>query len=222
MHQTIREFFLRPHDAVVRSAFFTRKDEAYRMISTTCIRYLILHHEELKLKVSKFANDWTIEDFRAFTSYLDKRSFIKYSLEYLLQRKDDDDDLRIFPLLSNLMERINNSPPSPAFCLLKQLFHAGKRTDMDIIQRQLDRMIYVAAIEGYSVAVSILLAAASTTDCYDKNRETRLHLAARNGHGAVVQILIDKGVDIGFQSFRDPVTRCSIKRARGGGPGSHR
>jgi len=48
MHQTVREFFLRPHGAVVQSPFHVANiQEAQMMIQLTCVRYLSLHFDEI-------------------------------------------------------------------------------------------------------------------------------------------------------------------------------
>ena len=85
MHQTVREFFLRPHQAVARSCFpdIDNGQHARRMIQTTCVRYLKLHHKELIGRFQSATDDWRDADYRQFVRYLNTRPFIKYSLELL-------------------------------------------------------------------------------------------------------------------------------------------
>ncbi|KAA8899138.1 hypothetical protein FN846DRAFT_782476, partial [Sphaerosporella brunnea] len=86
MHQTVRQFFFRPHGAVGRSPNYrdvADEQRARAMIETTCVNYLKLHHAELVRDFHSPAEAWSDEDFGKFVRYLNERPFIKYSLEYL-------------------------------------------------------------------------------------------------------------------------------------------
>ncbi|KAF8542081.1 hypothetical protein BDD12DRAFT_803176 [Trichophaea hybrida] len=117
MHQTAREFLLYPHEAVIRSHFraVANVQQGRIMIRTTCIRYLILHHQELMSNFQSPARDWSPKDYDEFLQYLDSRPFIGYSLEFLMLSKNDVD-----PDISRLISD-PKCPPSVAFCHLSRL-----------------------------------------------------------------------------------------------------
>ncbi|KAA8895136.1 hypothetical protein FN846DRAFT_785447, partial [Sphaerosporella brunnea] len=82
MHQTVREFFLRPQVSV---KFYTTANEAGTMIRLTCARYLLICLEEIR-RISDLPvrpKDWNQHAFVLACRYLDKRMFFEYSLEYL-------------------------------------------------------------------------------------------------------------------------------------------
>jgi len=201
MHQTVREFFLHPHDAVIRSSFKIVSDEqqALMMIRITCIRYLNLHCEDVISNSKLLASDWSSEDFHEFIRYLETRPFLKYSLEFLtLPESVSDPDIQQF--LLDLSINLQECPPSAAFCLLKRLINSS--ADVDNVQRQVNHMLGVAAEEGCVVAVGNLLAAGAECGSVDKHKRTPLHFAAENGHEATVRLLLDHGANTEAQTSR--------------------
>lgn len=194
MHQTVREFFLRPHNAILRSPLDVANIQAaFVMIQLTCVRYLTLHYKELVLKFRKPEDNWSSEDVCYFIQYLDKRPFIKYSLECLTRLGGDIDPEIALPL-SDLINNIQNSLPSSAFCLLKRL--AGSRTDSANVRKQVNDLLWIAVKQGNYVAIGNLLAAAAASDSVDQDKQTLLHIAANKGHAAVSRLLLDNGTDI--------------------------
>jgi len=197
MHQTVREFFLRPHDAVTQSKFAAVADlqQARRMMQTTCIRYLNVHHEEILRTFHNSGGDWSPNDTLKFVKYLETRPFIRYSLEYLTTPKDGT-DRETFQQLPELDMRIQKCPPLPIFCLLKRLHRLD--TDSTYTQSQLNSLLAVAVDEGCAVAISNMLAPGADVETKDRNGRTLLHRAVQYGHEATVRVLIVEGkADVG-------------------------
>jgi len=81
MHQTVREFFLRPDGYVASSKFRMEEKDAHTRISMACIRYLMLCAANTtlanKLPSIKY---WTPEHFEAYARYLNERPLISYAI----------------------------------------------------------------------------------------------------------------------------------------------
>jgi hypothetical protein len=117
MHQTVREFFLRPHGAVVQSPFRVANiQEAQMMIQLTCVRYLSLHFDEIISEEVDF-NWCPIAGDCEFVKYLDNRPFVKYSLQCLTRQRDNINS-EVVQIHSDLICRIHESLEFPALCLL--------------------------------------------------------------------------------------------------------
>ena len=199
MHQTVREFFLRPHKSVVNSHFQNiNAQPAREMIAITCIRYLDLHYRELGNKFQSAAgasvSSWSSKDTVELVRYLNKRPFIKYSIEFLTALKegvnvDPNIPKPFFDLTANL--RLQNCPSAVQICLLEGL--TNSRTDTQRVQ-ELNHLVGIAAENGYTVAVSNLLAAGA--EC-----NAALHCAAGGGHVITVRLLLDRGADTEAKGF---------------------
>ena len=193
MHQTVREFFLRPHDSVVESHFQANlsAQPARSMITITCTRYLDLHYRELVGGIGNTVGGSGFENDTELVRYLNSRPFIKYSLEYLKQREEDVnvDPLILKPFL-NQIANPRNCPSSLKFCLLRWLIGFG--TGIQHGQIQLNYLLGIAAKNGYHVAAGTLLAAGA--NCNDSDH-CPLHKAAEGGHEATVRLLLDRGAD---------------------------
>ena len=205
MHQTVREFFLRPHDSVVKSYFQTNlsAQPARSMIAITCIRYLDFHYGELVVRWFRFRPGF--EDSLGLVQYLNNRPFIKYSLEYLTQRKEDvnADPLTLKPF-SDLITNLQNCPSSLEFCLLRWLIGCGTH-------EKLNYLLGIAAENGYHVAAGTLLAGGAK--CDDPIHRP-LHRAAGAGHKAVVRLLLDRGARVEAEETND---ERPLHRAAGAG-----
>ena len=200
MHQTVREFFLRPHDSVVKSYFQAnlRVQPARSMIAITCIRCLDLHYGELVRWFGSTVLSSGFENSVRLVRYLNSRPFIKYSLEYLTQWKEDvnADSLTLKPF-SDLIANLQNCPSSLEFCLLRWLIGFGTDPQHEL---QLNYLLGIAAKNGYYVTAGTLLAAGA--ECNDPVH-TPLHSATEGEHEAIVCLLLDRGADIEARDFRE-------------------
>jgi len=99
IHQTVREFFLRPHDAVNGSVFrvIPNVQQAQTVIRTTCVKYLSLHCREVMNEFQHIiidessSNTSSYGELQQLVRYLDSRAFIRYSLELLTPPKNESD-----------------------------------------------------------------------------------------------------------------------------------
>ena len=128
MHQTVREFLLRPRRSLINSHFQINVMEkpARRMIATTCIQYLGLHYRELENRfqnvVGASASSWSSKDIVGLVRYLNGRPFIRYSLEYLTMLKEDESiDPDVRKLLTVLTTNIQSHPSCLQVCFLGRL-----------------------------------------------------------------------------------------------------
>ncbi|KAF8538316.1 hypothetical protein BDD12DRAFT_794098, partial [Trichophaea hybrida] len=81
MHQTVREFFLRP---TAKSRFRMSYEDSHIRISITCLRYLMLCAANTSLELPS-VDTWTPKHYEAYAEYLKKRPFINYALSHLTQ-----------------------------------------------------------------------------------------------------------------------------------------
>ena len=194
MHQTVREFFLRPHDSVAKSHFQANlsAQPARHMIAITCIRYLDLHRTELMRGSRSTIDGPSFEDSVGLVRYLNSRPFIKFSLEFLMQQKDDVNvDPLILKQFSELIASLRNCPSSREFCLLRWLIGFGTYNQRG--QEELNDLLGIAAENGCCVTAGTLLAAGA--EC-DDPIHTPLHKSPEGGQEATVRLLLDRGAEI--------------------------
>jgi len=116
MHQTVREFLLRPKGPCSSVDFGVIEDyiEVHAKIATTCIRYLIFAVlARTRISESPRIEAWTSEHFEAYVKHLHDMPLLNYALSHLqdhLQRcrgAPDNEDL-----LSQLVKHLTASNPS--------------------------------------------------------------------------------------------------------------
>jgi len=90
MHQTVREFFLKPNGPVAISRFKMREDDARKTISMICFRYLILFVAR-STQADELPNPefWEPVHFRKYVEHLNERTLIDFALSHFQQHKDD-------------------------------------------------------------------------------------------------------------------------------------
>jgi ankyrin repeat protein len=75
-----------------------------------------------------------------------------------------------------------------------------------------DKLLYVAAQNGYSIAAEVLLTAGADVSAKDDYGRTPLSWAAQNGHEAVVKLLLETGrvdADLKNEYCQTPLSRAA-------------
>jgi len=191
MHQTVRDFFLRPHPAVEQSGYCTSSEEAYRIIGTTCINYLRLLYDELNRKVSRATDNWSLKEITECIVHLEKRPFALYSLEYLDMLQNDNAYPNVSHLLSDFVAAKTDSPLQPAFFVLERLTGPERHC-----QEQRDMFLRVAARKGFIWACRVLIGSGADLTAADSAGLGPLHHSAVNGHRTVSEFLIETGANV--------------------------
>ncbi|KAF8534234.1 ankyrin repeat-containing domain protein [Trichophaea hybrida] len=204
MHQTVREFFLGPHNAVASSPFkaVTHEEAARTMIWKTCISYLMLHLAELN------------------ESYSDDHEILHEGMEGPDQDKTPSNSTsrstiattQIPPLLLPYWNAVQNCPPSEKLCLPKRLANFSM-VDGNV-QQYMNRLLRVAAEKGYLVAVGNLLAAGADCNCVDNHKGTPLLSAMMNGPDATAWLLVDSSA---HKDIKDGQGRTALHIAASNG-----
>lgn len=117
MHQTVREFLLRPKGPRSLVDYWVIEDyiKAHARIATTCIRYLIFFAELAKTRISESPRieAWTSESFEEYVKHLHDMPLLNYALSHLqdhLQKCRGAADKE--GLLSQLVKHLTVSNPS--------------------------------------------------------------------------------------------------------------
>lgn len=212
MHQTVREFFLRPSSAVAASDFKMSEKDAHICISITCIRYLILCEANLAERLPD-AEYWTPRHFKDCAQYLHEMPFMAYALSYLSYHIDgSQNDADVMSVVSDLIDQLMNSPTGSFLedwitSRLNIRLFENKRPEMGLG----NRILYAALTEGYPTAAEISLIAGADANERDEAK-TSLHRAAENGYEAVVELLLRRGADLmSTDSFGRTPLLCAAK-----------
>lgn len=112
MHQTVREFFLRPNGCVASSKFKMNERDARISISITCIRYLTLCAANTTL-ANKLPDikSWTSKHFELYAQYLNERPLTNYALCHLKHHIDGScQAANILRFVSQFVEELTGNP----------------------------------------------------------------------------------------------------------------
>lgn len=202
MHQTVREFFLRPHHRVHSHLNLTSEDDAREMIQLTCVRFLEVLDWELALTGAKDVLEH-IGSRQALIEHLNKRPFLKYAIGYLKESTGVDpaimERLRLI-----LIRNIVGPHMRSMYLLLRPLIIAFEALDIchetwsfvrhqawDLTyQTKLDSLLQRAAECGLPIAVGNLIAASASVD---GDEVSPLNLASKGGHYLTAAVLLDHG-----------------------------
>jgi ankyrin repeat domain-containing protein 50 len=214
MHQTVREFFLRPGGHVARSTLRMSEADAHVAISITCIRYLMLCAANAGL-ANKLPNirSWTLEHFECYAQYLNERPLTNYALGHLKHHIDScrhvDNPLH---LVSLFVEKLTDNPA--AYLLESWVTSHLKKTlrNRELCKTAEDfrnEMLHTAARKRFPRAAEVLLLAGAQVEARRQGM-TPLIVSAEVGDNTMVLLLLEKGADIEAKTHDG---RTALRRA---------
>ena len=186
MHQTVREFFLKPHESVTNSKFWKEDKVAHKWLATACIRYLHLCFTSAGLTGNPHhTGAWASGSFKRYAEYLNRRPFATYALSYVQYHMDS------CGLPANAFELdLGIEEPLPSVIdhrLLRSWFQSTNKNKRHpstwfIGNNFENRLLHTASYLGLPVAVGIALAAEAEVNCQDDDGLTPLIRAAKRGN----------------------------------------
>jgi ankyrin repeat protein len=213
MHQTAREFFLKPNEYVANSRFNMSENDAHRIIIATCVKYLIFFASHTNSQNTKLphVDSWEQKYFEAYVQYINLWPLISYALKHLQEHDIKcPEDGRLSSLGSQLIQEL--TPCNPASYLLAnwltshwnqtRLEHVYENTAMNFR----DTMLYAAACNGSHRVVEALLVAGTRESADNFSLVT----AAKNGHEFTTRLLLDHGSNI---EITDHMNRTALHLA---------
>ncbi|KAF5650598.1 ankyrin repeat domain protein [Fusarium sp. NRRL 52700] len=195
MHQTVREFFLRPNGCVARSKFKMVAEHAHASMAITCIRYLMLCTANMATRPSDVRN-WNLQDFESCVLYINERPLASYALKYLKYHLDRcRGDPHVGILTSRFIEELIRTSDGASYLLERWVKSQLKETILSVESNWIsetfrDKTLSTAVSNGLSEATEILVLAGTNIQLKDKNGSTPLLLAAAAGHQTVVHVLL--------------------------------
>jgi len=202
MHQTVREFFLRPGVSTAAPRLSMSENDAHLRIAIACIRYLTLCSGQAATHgaESQHVDAWEPESFKAYVRYLHQRPLINYALNHLEDHfRKCTDATNLSDIISQLAGEL--TPGSAPYYLLESwitpyLNKSPSREMAGAAQDFRNKILLAAARTGYyRVAEALLIAGAQINIQDSDDGSTALHLAAKQGHEATVRLLLEKGAN---------------------------
>ncbi|ETR99603.1 ankyrin [Trichoderma reesei RUT C-30] len=203
MHQTVRDFFLRPHGYAAQTRFLMREKDAIEYVAKMCVRYLILCSRcTILAKRLPATSLWNWQHFDAYVRYLNRRPLVSYALSFFEQYGDrGNGEFGMSDLVAELNQERQAGAPfvyllekwassTLKIGLIAQESGAPAEKPADAAMNFRIDLSYVAVTGGYHVAVEILLTAGTDINYEWKGGRTALSLAAEKGHAAVVNVLL--------------------------------
>ena len=196
MHQTVREFFLRPNGYVAKSKFsMSNNHDSQLRISITCIRYLMLCAAKSLQNEPPNIESWDSEHFEAYARYINERPFINYALSHLKNHMDGcRQDPNISHFVSQLAERLIGSP---AFFLLESWVssnlnwtHTTSYEQSRAAENFRNQTLHAAIRMRFTVVAEALLRAGAQVEARLQGK-TPLIVSAVRGDDMTIRLLID-------------------------------
>ena len=222
MHQTVREFFLRPNGYVTKSKFSMNNDhDSHLRISITCIRYLMLCAAKSLQNEPPNIESWDSEHFEVYARYINERPFINYALSHL---KTHMDGCRQNPNISHfvlqLAERLISSP---AFFLLESWVSSNLNWTQTTSYEQSraadnfrNQTLHAAIRMRFPVVAEALLRAGAQVEARLQGK-TPLIVSAERGDDMTIRLLIDWDAD---KDAKDSNGGTALHHAASNGRGS--
>lgn len=216
MHQTVREFFLRPDGFAAASDFKMNEKDAHICISITCIRYLMLCAANMAQRLPG-VKAWTSQQFEDCAQYLNEMPFLTYALCYLVYHiVGCQGDAYILHIASYFVDSLKESPAA----YLLQIWVNNQFGDR-FFKKELsgvgaefrNRILFTAAWKGYQIAAGVSLILGADVNIEAEDNMTPLHFAARKGYGAVARLLLNSGAKMESKDVtgRTPLSWASAK-----------
>ncbi|KAL3487304.1 ankyrin repeat-containing domain protein [Aspergillus germanicus] len=196
IHQTVREFFLRPDGCVATSAWRMVDEAAHRTITIASIRYLLVLITEGSLD---HPSNWSSTQFEQYVRHLDGMPFAAYillNLDHHLNYCFAHPGIAI--LGSTFIDRLLKTP---SYHLLHHWVRQGLQYDVKIehhlnpvFEPFRDMALIVAARQGHLTAADVIISAGANLNCaLHPDKRTPLSWAAGNGNISMVALLLSRG-----------------------------
>ncbi|KAF5661331.1 kinesin [Fusarium denticulatum] len=195
MHQTVREFFLRPNGCVARSKFKMVAEHAHASMAITCIRYLMLCIANMGTRPSDVRN-WNLHDFESCVHYINQKPLASYALMHLKYHLDRcREDPHVARSISQFIEELIRTSGGAIYLLERWARSQLKESLLSeqsnrIAETFRDQTLNTAVNNGLSEATELLALAGTNIQLKDKNGRTLLLLAAAAGYLTVVHVLL--------------------------------
>lgn len=187
MHQTVREFFLRPDGYAEKSKFRMNENQTHLAISLTCLRYLLLCFSTTRLKTTSDYSDWKPREFEVIVQCLQASPLLSYALQNLaFHMRFCLHHTAVSDLVSTLIDTVAEHP-------IRHLLSEWMRSHLGDIpsnrglpcnptagEHFRNRVLHVAVRMKKCRAAEALLLAGTSVDCL-KNGETPLIVSASKG-----------------------------------------
>ncbi|KAL2831281.1 hypothetical protein BJY01DRAFT_226732 [Aspergillus pseudoustus] len=198
IHQTVREFFLRPDGCVATSGWRMVDEAAHRTIAVVSIRYLLVLITGGPVGEP---TSWSTAEFEQYIQHLTGMPFVAYiltSLGHHLARCLPDSD--IANLVSGFLDKVVETP---SYQLLKGWitntlyeFTYNRLSEPDSEGFRGTALI-VAARQGHLTAVEVLIHAGADVEyALNSDDKTPLSWAACNGNIPIVEFLLSRGAQL--------------------------
>ncbi|KAK1237949.1 hypothetical protein MKX08_002528 [Trichoderma sp. CBMAI-0020] len=198
MHQTVREFFLRPDGLVATSDFKMSERDAHISISITCIRYVILCASTMAERFPDIKS-WTSQNVKDCAQYLEKMTFATYALRHLGHHIGGcQEEAYVLDITSKIVDELMNNPTAYLLVYWVKMRLRGllfKREWNGADTHPANRILYAAAKGGYPIAAEVSLLVGGDANVQDERLITPLHYAAENGYDGVVRLLLDNSAN---------------------------
>ncbi|CRG91472.1 Ankyrin repeat domain-containing protein 50 [Talaromyces islandicus] len=200
IHQTVREFFLRPNGYVANSKFKMNEKDAHKSISITCVRYLMICATKKALAQSQpDVLSWSPQHFEDFAQNLDEMQFANYALCYLKHHIGDCQDVSV--ILSKFIDGLIDTQGAYAYLLgrwvASQFNNQSLETKLGYAAGVFrDKLLFAGVRKGYLTATEVVLTVEANVNVEDEEGRRPLSWAAVKGFEAVVRLLLENGTDI--------------------------
>ncbi|CVK85250.1 uncharacterized protein FPRN_06873 [Fusarium proliferatum] len=200
MHQTVREFFLRPNGYVAMSKFKMVGDDAHVSMAITCIRYLMLCTANMATRPSD-VRKWNLQDFVSCVHHINQRPLASYALAHLKYHLDRcRGDAYVRRLKAQFIDELIRTSDGATYLLERWARSQLGETLLSeqsnsIAETFRDMALNTAVNNGFSEATEVLALAGTNIELKDKNGRALLSLAAASGHKAVVHMLLECQAD---------------------------